>query len=58
MFVFFKSHNIAFSVSVIHNIILFISNEIQIPWPRVHKTFQNKDQDQTRVKISYIMDFF
>jgi len=28
------------------------------PRPRVHKTFQNKDQDQAQVKKSYIMDFF
>jgi len=27
-------------------------------WPRVHKAFQNKDQDQAQVKHSYIMDFF
>jgi len=26
--------------------------------PRVHKTFQNKDQDQAQVKHSYIMDYF
>ena len=25
---------------------------------RVHKAFQNKDQDQAQVKISYIMDYF
>ena len=57
MFVFFKSHDIAFSVSVIHHLILFISNEIQIPWPHVHKAFQNKDQGQAQVNNSYIMDF-
>jgi len=27
-------------------------------WPCVHKAFQNKDQDQTQVKHSYIMNFF
>jgi len=26
--------------------------------PRVHKAFQNTDQDQAQVKNSYIMDFF
>ena len=26
--------------------------------PRVHKAFQNKDQDQAQVKQSHIMDFF
>ena len=25
--------------------------------PRVHKAFQNKDQDQAQVNNSYIMDF-
>jgi len=27
-------------------------------WPRVHKAFQNTDQDQAQVNNSYIMDFF
>ena len=26
--------------------------------PRVHKDFQNKDQDQAQIKDSYIIDFF
>ena len=27
-------------------------------WPRVHKAFQNQDQDQGQVKHSSTMDFF
>jgi len=29
-----------------------------VSWSRVHKAFQNKDQDQAQVKNSYIMAFF
>ena len=27
------------------------------PWPRVHKAFQNQDQDQSQVKNSFTMPF-
>ena len=27
------------------------------PWPRVHKAFQNQDQDQSQVKNSFTIPF-
>jgi len=29
----------------------------ELTWPRVHKAFQNQDQDQAQVKKSFTMDF-
>jgi len=33
-------------------------DKYMVPWSRVHKAFQNQDQDQTQVKHSSTMDYF